>query len=118
MEYKTDKDIVNRALKNMTIASSQSDVDATDFQDALDVYKVFHSYLTNRYKRTVRWNFDKVPSDVWIYISDMLASELLSTFSLSDRAEARVVRSAIKSEAMFREYITRKPKKVVEIQQL
>lgn len=112
MATKTDQDVVNRALRNMSIIAAGDTADGDTYGDALDAYTVFHEWLMGENKRLYRsskgrWAKDAVPAEVWTNVAAMLARELLAEFSVSPRVEARIERTAERAEARLNKYLAR-----------
>lgn len=112
MSTKTDQDVVNRALRNMSIIAAGETPDGDTYSDALAAYVVFHEWLMAENKRLYksskgRWQKDAVPEEVWTNVAAMLARELLADFSVSAAVEARLERTAARAEARLNRYLAR-----------
>lgn len=115
MATKTERDVVTLALRTIAVGSRGETPDAEDYADALDVYTAFHGRLQDMYSRSVSWAQDEVPAEVWVWVSHLLARELIGVFHVSEDLEARVERLAMKAAMNFKGYQFTRPRKPVEV---
>ena len=113
---KTAKDVITRALKNITVIGADGEASGADYQDAYDVYEGFYADLKQEYGRTLQWGMDSVPSNLWAHVASMLAVELLGTFKVSDGNKSQVIESGKISELRFSKRLVRRSRKTVQLQ--
>lgn len=115
MANKTELDVITKALQVLTVVASGETPTAEDRREASDVYRAFHNVLASNYTRTMSWNYDSVPEEVYAWVAHLLAFELIGTFSASQEVQQRVDQLAAKAERNFRQYMTGKPRRIVEL---
>lgn len=112
---KTAKDVITRALKNMTVIGADGEATGTDYQDAYDVYEGLYSDLKQDFARTLLWDLDNVPDNIWTHVSALLARELLGTFKISDNNRTQVLEAAALSEIRFAKRLARRSRVTVKL---
>lgn len=115
---KTSRDVIIEALRLTGAVPLDQVPDADLFENTKSKYENFHAYLNNKYKRSVVWQIDSVPDDVWTNIAAMFANVLIGSVPMATETQERVRFASLNGERMFREFKTRTPNKTVEVSQV